>query len=67
MKLIICTLLLLNMQTILIFDFNKESNLKKWTVINDAVMGGSPNSISRPYHVRGEQTSLRYWFLIHIH
>ena len=28
------------METILIFDFNKESNLKKWTVINDAVMGG---------------------------
>ena len=40
MKLIICTLLLINMETILIFDFNKESNLKKWTVINDAVMGG---------------------------
>ena len=40
MKLIICTLLLMNMETILIFDFNKESNLKKWTVINDAVMGG---------------------------
>ena len=40
MKFIICTLLLINMETILIYNFNKESNLKKWTVINDAVMGG---------------------------
>ena len=40
MKFIICTLLLINMETILIYNFNKKSNLKKWTVINDAVMGG---------------------------
>ncbi len=37
---IIFTLLLSAMETRIIFDFNKDSNLKNWVVIDDAVMGG---------------------------
>lgn len=40
MKFIFTTLLLITMETQLIFDFNKTANINNWIVIDDVVMGG---------------------------
>lgn len=45
MKNFICTLILLqSMNTKMIFDFNKESTIQNWYVVNDIIMGGKSRS-----------------------
>lgn len=40
MKLLSVIILALSLNAITIFDFNKKSNLSKWRIIDDVVMGG---------------------------
>lgn len=41
MKYLICMLILFSlMNSILIFDFNKNSNIQNWIIVDDIVMGG---------------------------
>ena len=37
---ILLILLIIMIQTSTIFNFNKKSNITKWTVVDDKVMGG---------------------------
>ncbi len=43
MQLLIVTVILLLIESKLIFDFNHNSNITEWEVINDVVMGGRSN------------------------
>ena len=36
----ILTILYLLMQELVIFDFNKKSDLQDWSIVDDVVMGG---------------------------
>ncbi|WP_246474318.1 CIA30 family protein [Arenibacter arenosicollis] len=41
MKFLLATLLFMTLMTSkIIFDFNKDSNIKEWRIVNDGVMGG---------------------------
>ena len=40
MRLIFSTICYIMINTLVIFDFTKEANLKNWNVVNDTVMGG---------------------------
>lgn len=45
MKLLIYTMItLISIKSNIIFDFNKDADLSKWTIVNDGVMGGLSNS-----------------------
>ena len=41
MKYLLATLVFMTLMTsIMIFDFNKDSNIQDWRIVNDGVMGG---------------------------
>ena len=42
--LVILIMLMNSNNSITIYDFNKDSNLKKWNVVDDVVMGGRSSS-----------------------
>lgn len=44
MKQIYIALIMIGNTSFVIFDFNKESNMSNWRIINDAVMGGKSES-----------------------